>query len=139
MSLPFISNKFEKRIGSLGTATTRIYYVLSLNGQQLFSYYDSSPDNVTIELKFRQLGSDLRVYPYGDSIAKSLLSSIYVAAYPLNPSLRPILEKKINDYIQLSTSIGNQNHANNTVKVLYYELYYGQNSMNHVSRVYYAV
>ena len=133
-----MSNKFEKRIGSLGTATSRIFYILSVNGQQVLSYYDPGPDNSSIEYELRTLGSDLRIYPYGDSIAKSLLSSIYVQQYPLNPSLRPILEEEISQGIHL-LPISNQMHANETVRVLYYELYYGQSTQTYVSRVYYAV
>jgi len=139
--MPLLSNYFEKRIGSLGTPTTRIFYILFVNGQQAFSYYDSPPSNSSIEFEFLQQGSDLRVYRCDNSIAKSFLASIYVKIYPLNPSHRQILEEKISQGIQLLTylTFSHQIHVNESVKVLYYELYYGQSTQAYVSRVYYSV
>jgi hypothetical protein len=141
VTVPILSNKFEKRIGALGTATTRIFYILFVNGQQALSYFDPPPGNSSIEYEFFLQGSDLRIYKSDPSIAKSLLASIYVKIYPLNPPLRQILSDKISQGIQLLTYLvfSNQIHANESVNVLYYELYYGQSEKSFVSRVYYSV
>ena len=135
ISMPMLSNKFQSRIGSLGTATTRIFYILYVDGQQALSNYIPAPANNNIELEFNILGSDIRVYQYGDSIAKSLLSSLYIQMHPLKASIRDTLEKQI----KLGLHISPQNSGNHQINVLYYELYYGQNKQAYVSRVYYSV
>ena len=129
-----LSNIFQPRIGSLATPTTRIFYILSVNGQQALSYYDPAPANASIESEFYQLGSDLRVYPY-NSIAKAVLSSLYIQMYPFTPSNRGTLENQIMLALQILSVV----NLNQQVNVLYDELYYGQSTQKYVSRVYYSV
>lgn len=136
-----ITNKHESRIGSIGTLITRVSYLISMDGQLALSYFYSPPPDQIIENEFRQLGSDMRVYPEKNSISKSLLSSLYVQMYPLSPSYRVSLETRIANAIQsLSLLPGLSSNTNQvkSVNILYYELYMGQLTGNDVSRVYYS-
>ena len=141
VTLPQLSNKFQPRIGSLAVATTRIFYVLSLNGKLALNYYDLPPEKGNIENEFRPLGSDLRVYPREDSITKSLLASLYIQSTSLNPSLRVSLEANIDNAIQnlKYLPIANSYRLNKSVNILYDELYFGQSSKLNVTRLYYSV
>jgi hypothetical protein len=131
-----LSSKFEQRIGSLGTLVTRVYYVISVDGQQL-SYLYQAPAIDLIESEIRLFMSDMRVYPEKSSIAKAQLQSVYVGAYPLSPENRVLLESNIKlgiDRLNLMTN----NYLGKTVNVLYAELYNTPRKLN-VSRVYYSV
>jgi hypothetical protein len=137
---PFLSNKFELRIGSLGTQVTRVAYVMSLNGRRVPSYLYSPPSNASLESQLRQLGSDLRIYSAREnSIGKALLSSLYVQSYPLSPTVRPRLEAGLRAAIFKTLNLTASLNANVVLNLLYYEPYYGLQTNQKVSRVYYAV
>lgn len=136
-----ISNRFEPRIGSLGTPVTRVAYIITINRQQILSYLYQAPSNSTIEAQLRLLGSDLRIYPDSFSIGKALASSLYLLAYPLNPLNRSTLETSLRRYHlqRLDLPGGTAANVNATASILFHELYWGQQSNQNVSRVYYTV
>lgn len=134
-----ISNRFESRIGSLGTLVTRVAYVIAINSRQILSYLYQAPSNASIEQQLRALGTDLRIYTDSFSIGKALASSLYVQAYPLTPLARAILENNLKSYLLQQFDLSVNVAINATVSALYYELYLGQQSMQNVSRVYYTV
>lgn len=141
MEITSIANRFETRIGSLGTLVTRVFYLASQNGKPLLSYLNSAPSNSTIENQLRLLGSDLRIYQRGFSIGKALLSSLYVLQYPLSPFIRAKLENDLKQTIAQKLNLTSASNAigNIAIDILYHELYYGQQTNKKVSRVYYSV
>ncbi len=132
-----LSNKFEQRIGVLGALITRVYYLISVDGQQPLSYLYQAPSIDLIENEFKLFMSDMRPYPEKSSIPKTQLQSVYVGVYPLSPENRVLLESNIKlgiDRLNLMTN----NYLGKTINVLYYELYNTPRKSN-VSRVYYSV
>ncbi len=122
----------------MGTLLTRVYYTLRVDNQQAFSFMFQAPQSDLIERQFQLRGSDLRTYRQNFSILKSLLHSFYVAAYPLNPSYRGLLERNIRNAIENNLNILSNNTYPKLVNVLYYELYNTPRRTN-ISRVYYSV
>lgn len=134
-----MSNQFEARIGSLGTAVTRVAYIIAINSQQVLSYLYQAPSNTSIETQLRALASDLRVYTDAFSIRKAVASSLYVQAYPLTPLSRSTMEASLRNVNLQRLDLPTAFDINATVNVLFYELYLGQQSGQNVSRVYYTV
>ena len=132
-----LSNRFESRVGTLGVLLTRVYYTLSVNGQQALNYLYQQPTRDSIEYEFRLLMSDARVYPERTSQAKSVLNSVYVGSYPLSPVYRLILEANLRTGIQRLNLVTNS-FLTNKIEVLFYELYNTPRKHN-VSRVYFSV
>lgn len=98
-----------------------------------------APSNSSIEYQLGLLGSDLRIYRDSFSIGKALLSSLYVLQYPLSPLNRSILETNIKTVNIQRLGLINGQNINITTNILYYDIYYGQQSNRNASRVYYTV
>lgn len=140
VSMPTLSNQFETRFGSFGSQFTRIYYVISIDGKQAINGYLTSPSNQAIMGELRKLGSDMSIVYEPNSVAKSLLSSLFVLKYPLNPNDRLIMQANLNVAIQQSGMLNNQVfNFNSSVLIYYAEFYNTQTYNNKASRVYYAV
>lgn len=141
VSLPMLSSEFQLRVGSYGTLTSRIFYTLTINEQSAQSFFHLAPQREQIETELRKLGSDLRVYPMQDSVAKATLSSLYFNAYPIDSMQREILEQKVLmalsslDYLTIPKLVS----GDKQVDIVYNELYSGQASKRNVSRLFYAV
>ena len=133
-----LANRFEPRIGQLGQLLTRVYYTLAVDGRPALSYLYPPPTLESVELEFRRLGSDLRIYPSKQqtSIAKSHLHTVFVGTWPLSPEHRQLLERNIRDGIDRLNLMAN-NFNTKSVQVMYHEMY-GTPRNSLVSRVYYS-
>lgn len=137
VSFPILANKFFKRIGSLGTLISRVYYTININNQRVLTNYKAAPAYQKIEAEFNSVRSDFRIYPTCNSVAKTKLASLYIKAYPLKPDDRELIELNIRTaLIQLNVI---QPALNNKIVVAYSELYQSQTFGYNVSRIYYSV
>ena len=135
---PILSTEFFKRIGSLGTLISRVYYTISIDGQQVVTNFQSAPSIDKIEKEFNTLDSDFRVYPSCNSLPQSLFSSVYIyKAYPLNADDRQLIEMNIRTALTYMSFI--QPNIKNSITIGFSELYRAQTFGYNVSRVYYTV
>jgi hypothetical protein len=141
VSLPILSNAFQFRVGSYGTLTSLVFYTLAINGQTAQSFFYLAPERERIERELRKVGSDLRVYPWRDSLAKATLSSLYFNSYPVDSMQREALEQNVHtalsmlDYLTIPKLVS----GDKQVEIVFNELYSGQASKRNISRLYYAV
>jgi len=139
INAPDLSKKFFQRIGSLGTLISRIYYTIRIDNQLVQVNFQTSPSIERIETEFNNLGSDLRVYPSCNSVAKALFSSVYIRVdeSTISAGDRQIIE--LNIRIGLTQTKVIFSTTKNEVTVVYSERYQGQTRGYNVLRVYYAV
>lgn len=132
-----LSTRYFERIGTLGTVLSRVYYTISIDGQQVVTNFQSAPSMEKVEKEFNALGSDFRVYPSCNSLPKSLFSSLYIKSYPLNADDRQLIEMNIRTALTYMSFI--QPNVKNTITIGFSELYRAQTFGYNVSRVYYTV
>ena len=137
VEFPVLSNEFYKRIGSLGTLISRVYYTINVDNERVLINYKAAPSYDKIEAEFNRIGYDFRIYPTCNSSPKSLFASFYLKVYPLRADDRGSYENQIRTGLMQSNTI--QAALNNRIVAVYSELYRSQTFGYNVSRIYYSV
>ena len=144
ITMPELSDEFETRYGPFGSLLSRVYYTISIDGNQAITGYQANPSGESITNELSKLGSDMVVLTGTSSIQKSLLSSLFVLKYPLSTSDRLILQANINLALQQINLFSSENPfgqglTKTSVVIYYSEFYTTQTYNNRASRVYYGV